>query len=137
MLTKIIDLGCELPQTGEPRVRLIQAPLVKTASTEIQEFWDSIEPDDNSSYLWVIGVSAREFYGCNNNGDAFDEADLKKTHQYFVSNAHVFLQHVNKDPQKSIGKPVFSWYNDAMHRVELILKIDKQCSAPLKSSHLS
>lgn len=37
----------------------------------------------------------------------------------------MFLQHVNKDPAKGIGKPVFSWYNDAMHRVELILRIDK------------
>lgn len=126
MLTKIIDLGYEVPETGEPRVRLIQPNLVKTASTEIQDFWDSMEPDDNNSYLWVIGVSAKEFYGCNNNGDAFTEEDLKKTHSGFVSNAHVFLQHVNKDPAKSIGKPVYSWYNDVMHRVELILKIDKK-----------
>ena len=128
MLTKILDLGYEVPETGEPRVRLIKPDLIKTASTEIQEFWDSIEPDDSSSYLWVIGVSAREYYGCNNNGDAFNEDDLKKTHADFVSNAHVFLQHVNKDPKKSIGVPVFSWYNDAMHRVELILKIDKKNS---------
>ena len=125
MLTKIIDLGHEVPETGEPRVRLLESSLIKTASTEIQSFWDSIEPDSTSSYLWVIGVSAKEFYGCNNNGDAFTEEDLKKTHNDFVNNAHVFLQHVNKDPRKSIGKPVYSWYNDAMHRVELVLKIDK------------
>lgn len=42
-----------------------------------------------------------------------------------MDNANVFLQHVNKDPAKGIGKPVFSWYNEAMHRVELILRIDK------------
>ena len=125
MLTKIIDLGHEVPETGEPRVRLIQNSLVKTASTEIQQYWDSIDKGDSDAYLWVIGVSAKEYYGCNNNGDAFTEEDLKNTHGDFVSTAHVFLQHVNKDPNKSIGKPVFSWYNDAMHRVELILKIDK------------
>jgi hypothetical protein len=125
MLTKIIELGYEVPETGEPRVRLIQGGLVKTASTEIQSFWDSIKQDGDSAYLWVIGVSAKEYYGCNNNGDAFAEEDLKRTHTDFVSTAHVFLQHVNKDPAKSIGRPVFSWYNDAMHRVELILKIDK------------
>lgn len=125
MLTKIIDLGFEVPETGEPRVKLVSNSLVKTASSEIQDFWDSIEPDGKASYLWVIGVSAREFYGCNNNGDAFDEADLKKCHERFVNDARVFLQHVNKDPAKSIGRPVFSWYNDVMHRVELVLKIDK------------
>ncbi len=128
MLTKIIDLGFETPETGEPRVRLIQPGLVKTASTEIQRFWDSMPPDPASSFLWVIGVSAREYYGCNNNGDAFDEADLKKTHNGFVDSAHVFIQHVNKDPAKSIGKPVFSWYNDVMRRVELILRIDKDAA---------
>lgn len=122
---KIIDLGHEVPETGEARVSLIDPSLVKTASTEIQEFWDTIPQDPRYSYLWVIGVSAREYYGCNNNGDAFNEADLQKTHQNFVDSANVFLQHVNKDPAKGIGKPVFSWYNDAMHRVELILRIDK------------
>ncbi|MCI7373571.1 MAG: hypothetical protein MSH27_05495 [Desulfovibrio piger] len=130
---KIIDLGHEVPETGESRVSLIDPRLVpslvktasKTASTEIQEFWDTIPQDDRYSWLWVIGVSAKEYYGCNNNGDAFTEEDLKNTHQLFVDNANVFLQHVNKDPAKGIGKPVFSWYNEAMHRVELILRIDK------------
>ena len=130
---KIIDLGHEVPETGESRVNLIDPQLVpsliksasQTASTEIQEFWDTIPQDPRYSYLWVIGVSAKEYYGCNNNGDAFTEEDLKHTHQHFVDNANVFLQHVNKDPAKGIDKPVFSWYNDDMHRVELILRIDK------------
>lgn len=134
---KIIDLGHEVPETGESRVSLIDPRLVpslvktasktasQTVSTEIQEFWDTIPQDPRYSWLWVIGVSAKEYYGCNNNGDAFTEEDLKNTHQLFVDNANVFLQHVNKDPAKGIGKPVFSWYNDEMHRVELILRIDK------------
>lgn len=122
---KVIDLGFEVPETGEPRVQLVQDSLVKTASSEIQDFWDSLERSDSFAYLWVIGVSAHEYYGCNNNGDGFTEEDLRKTHQDFVQNANVFLQHVNKDPAKGIGKPVFSWYNEAMHRVELILRIEK------------
>lgn len=126
MLTKIIDLGFEVPETGEPRVRIADPALLKTAATEIQEFWDKMPEDPDSSYLWVIGVSAMEFYGCNNNGDAFHEDELKSSHNRFVESAHVFQQHVNKDPAKSIGRPVFSWYNDDMHRVELILKISKK-----------
>lgn len=120
---KIIDLGSTFESTGEPRVRIVDNKLVKTASSVMQEYWDSLVHDDEAVYLWVIGVSAFEYYGCNNNGDAFTEEDLKRTHTDFVEKAHVFLHHVNKDPAKSIGKPVFSWYNDDMHRVELILKV--------------
>ena len=120
---KIIDLGSTFEPTGEPRVRIVDNKLVKTASSVMQEYWDSLVHDDEAVYLWVIGVSAYEYYGPNNNGDAFTEVDLKRTHTDFVEKAHVFMHHVNKDPAKSIGKPVFSWYNDEMHRVELILKV--------------
>lgn len=122
---KVIDLGSHVQETGEARVQVIDPSMVKTASTEIQSFWDSLSPSPEFAYLWVIGVSAVEFYGCNNNGDAFYEEDLRKTHKDFVSNAHIFLHHVNKDPAKSIGKPVYSWYNDEMHRIELILAVNK------------
>ena len=122
---KIIDLGFEFEPTGERLVGLIDPKMVKTASNDIQVFWDSVQRDPNSAYIWVIGVSAMEFYGCNNNGDSFYESDLKKYHDTFVSNANVFLHHVNKDPKKGIGKPIYSYYNDVMHRVELICEINK------------
>lgn len=122
---KIIELGAFAQGSAEPRVRLLRKGLAKTASSEIQTFWDAIEKTDDAAYLWVIGVSAWEYYGCNNNGDAFSEADLQASHPSFVSNAHVFLHHVNKDPARSIGKPVYSWYNPDMHRVELVLQLDK------------
>jgi hypothetical protein len=122
---KVIELGSEFIETGEPRIRLLDSNLIKTASTNIQAFWDTLDSSDKYAYLWVIGVSAYEYYGCNNNGDAFHEFELKNNHGTFVANAHVFLHHVNKDPKKSIGKPLYSFYNDNMHRVELILRIDK------------
>lgn len=125
MMYKVINLGSEFEATGETRVRVLNFNLVKTASTDIQKFWDTLSLSKEYVYLWVIGVSAYEYYGCNNNGDAFTEDWLKKNHNTFVENAHVFLHHVNKDPRKSIGKPIFSFYNDTMHRAELILRIDK------------
>lgn len=125
---KVIDLGVEVASTGEPRVRTLEPSLIKTASTEIQDYWDTLSKNDKYAYLWVIGVSAMEYYGCNNNGDAFTEADLKKTIPDWTANAHIFLHHVNKDPRKSIGKPVYAWYNNEMHRVELILAIDKSAN---------
>ena len=123
---KVIDLGCQVPETGEPRVRVLDDSLVKTASSEMQEYWDGLEPSEDFSYLWVIGVSAAEYYGCNKNGDAFTEKDLMATHHRFVDTANIFVQHVNRDPAKSIGKPVYSWYNPDMHRVELVLAVDKR-----------
>lgn len=125
MLEKIIELGAFVNETGERRVQLLHSDMVKTASSDIQEYWDRIEKDSSKCYLWVIGVLAMEYYGCNNNGDAFKEADLRKCHSDFVHNAHIYLHHVNKDPAKSIGVPVYSCYNEDMHRVELILQVDK------------
>ena len=69
-------------------------------------------------------MGASEFYGPNRNGDAFRESELIKTHKTFETNAHVYKSHVNKDPAKSYGKVVKSFYNPDMHRVELILEID-------------
>lgn len=124
-MDKIIELGTAVPATGEPRVRLLDRGLLKTAASEIQSFWDGLPRPEGKAYVWVIGVSAQEYYGCNNNGDAFSEADLKARHATFIRDGHIFLHHVNRDPARSIGRPVFSWYNDIMHRVELILEIDK------------
>lgn len=41
----------------------------------------------------------------------------------FVTDAHVFQQHNNKDPHNSIGDVVASAYNEYMHRTELIVFI--------------
>lgn len=122
---KIIELGQTVPETGESRARLIkQSSLEKTAS-EIQDYWDKLEHSEKCAYLWVIGVSAMEYYGCNNNGDAFHESDLKSTIPDWAKNAHIFLHHVNRDPAGAVGRPVFAWYNSDMHRVELVLALDK------------
>ena len=125
---KVINLGNTVPETGEPRVKLLDNSLVKTASNDIQNYWDSITDTETYAYVWVIGVSAHEYYGCNNNGDSFKEEVLKDRMNTFLSNAHIFLHHVNKDPKKSLGKPVFVFYNEDMHRVELILAIERNNS---------
>lgn len=122
---KIIDLGHTFEETGEPRVRFMDSTLVKTASNAIQDYWDKITDTDKYAYVWVIGVSAYEYYGPNNNGDAFNEDVLKKYMHTFLDHAHIFLHHVNKDPKRSLGKPVFVHYNEDMHRVELVLAIDR------------
>jgi len=124
-MIKIIRFGGELKETGERRVEILDTNLVKVASNDIQNFWDKLEKAEDKAYLHVIAMTAMEYYSPNNNGDAFKEADLKKYHPTFISKGHIFLHHINKDPKRSIGKPIFSFYNDKMHRVELVLEIDK------------
>lgn len=123
---KVINFGSVVSDTGEARVQILNTDLVKTAANEIQTFWADLSPNDDRAYLHVIAMSAWEFYGPNNNGDSFYEKDLKKYHPSFVKDGNIFLHHANKDPKKSAGKPIFSFYNENMHRVELILAVNKK-----------
>jgi len=124
-MIKIIDLGFEVPETGERRITLIDDSMVKTASNDIQSFWSSFPREKDKGYLHVIAMTDGNIYGPNNNGDWFDGADLKKYHPSFTKDGHVFMFHMNKDPKKAIGKPIYSFYNDHMSRVELVLEFNK------------
>ena len=99
----------------------------KLASAAL-DFSRSVRSKPGSTFILVLAMGASEFYGPNRNGDAFRESELKKHHKTFESNAHVFKSHINKDPAKSIGRVEKAFYNDEMHRVELILELfDKKC----------
>jgi hypothetical protein len=124
-MIKILNLGTHIESTGEVRVTMIDSNLVKTASNDIQRFWDGLSREPDKAYLHVIAMTALEWYSCNNNGDAFTEEDLRKYHPSFINDANIFLHHDNKDPKKSHGKVIYSFYNEAMHRVELVLALDK------------
>jgi len=97
------------------------------------------EVDPRYLYLHVIALGAGEYYGPNSNGDYFPESELlpacKKLtdgsvrcygYDTFKSHAKVFRLHQNKDPQKAIGHVIDARYNQKMHRVELILAVDKE-----------
>lgn len=123
-LHKIVELDEHFSGSRglEPTVQLLDFT-TKTAS-EASEWSRSIRPVPGKTYILVLAMGASEFYGPNRNGDAFRESELKKCHKTFETNAHVFKSHVNKDPAKSYGKVVKSFYNQDMHRVELVLEID-------------
>jgi hypothetical protein len=106
----------------EPTVQLIDFNS-KTASVA-SDWATRVTPVTGKTYILVLAMGASEFYGPNRNGDAFEEKELKEHHHTFETNAHVFKSHVNKDPAKSFGKVIKSFYNDDMHRVELVLEID-------------
>jgi len=123
-LEKVLELDEHFKgsQGFEPTVRLLDLHN-KTAS--VAEEWSrSIQPKQGKTYILVLAMGASEFYGPNRNGDAFRESELRKTYKTFETNAHVYKSHVNKDPAKSYGRVVKAFYNDDMHRVELVLEID-------------
>ncbi len=74
-------------------------------------------------------MGAGEYYGCNRNGDYFEEVVLRERHPTFISNAMVYKHHQNKDPNKAYGKVLYSTYNELMHRVELIVDVDAETCA--------
>mgnify|MGYP001342918437 CR=1 FL=1 len=99
----------------------------KLASAALQ-FSNSVRSKPGSTYILVLAMGASEYYGPNRNGDAFKEEELRKHYKTFETNANVFKSHVNKDPAKRIGYVTKAFYNDEMHRVELILELlDSKC----------
>jgi hypothetical protein len=106
--------------------------LLKQASTDsrIQEFSSNIKPELNRIYVHILAMGAGEYYGANKNSDNFNEQNLIDCHKTFVTSpAHIFRNHVNKDPKIAIGQVIFSVYNERMHRVEVIAWIDRKKGA--------
>jgi len=126
-LTKFLELDNKLVSrrlgSAEPTVQLLDLRREKTAS-EASDWSLTVKPKQGKTYILVLAIGASEYYGPNRNGDGFSEAELRRHHKTFETNAHVYRSHVNKDPKKSFGRVVRSFYNEDMHRVELVLEID-------------
>ena len=123
-LEKVLELDEHFrgSQGFEPTVRLLD--FNSKVASEAEQWATSIRPKPGKTYILVLAMGASEYYGPNRNGDAFRESELRKTYKTFETNAHVYKSHVNKDPAKSYGRVVKAFYNDDMHRVELVLEID-------------
>ena len=119
MLGKDLELDQIDELTGEHIIKIANF-------NEIQQFIGGLVPDPKFIYLHVIAMGAGEYYGCNKNGDYFPERSLKMYHHTFEQNAKVFKEHQNKSTDPDYGHVPKSWYNPEMHRVELILAVDKQ-----------
>lgn len=118
MLNKFNKLDAYLEDTGEARVKI-------ATDNELELFCKDLIPDKKYMYLHVIAMGAGDFYGCNKNGDYFPEKSLIMYHHTFEQNAKIYKEHHNKNGAQNYGNVVKSWYNPEMHRVELILAVDK------------
>lgn len=113
---------------------LLEAGLEKTASAEnsdeeiaeeVKEFVSKLKSEPKYVYALINALTASEYISSNLNGDFIGEDVLKKYHKTFETAGNVYFHHVNKDPNKAIGKVIFSHFNPKMHRVEIVVKIDK------------
>jgi len=152
MQTKIVHLEPYFP-TGELTVQ----PMVLWANGKpcFEQFtkhaavgadiFSSYKPLPGKTIVFVLALGSWEYYGENRNGDGFPErpykpedpsgiqedATLLKTYKTFETHAHNYRHHVNKDPNKSVGKVLRSVWNPKMHRVELIVELDNEAAPDL------
>jgi len=146
MIPKIIHLDEYFP-TGEATVQPVllwannkacYENITKHASVGT-EFFKTIQPIPGHSFVYVLAVSDWEHYGENRNGDGFPNAPFKPLenppwisqaetlsnwHHTFEQFGNSYRHHVNKDPEKRVGRVVKSFWNNAMHRVELLIDLE-------------
>jgi len=99
--------------------------LRKEASAESISYFNNMEAKKGYLYFLVVAMTAGEYYGSNKNGDYFKEDTLIHNYTDFKK-AGVFWNHDNKDASKSSGRVVEAFWNDKMHRIELIIEIKKE-----------
>lgn len=152
MITKLATFRGVSPQ-GEPLVRLFEPTprFIKEAGPimpQIREWMSSYKPDENQIAILVNALGSSEYWGQNVNGDIFPETALLHDCRNHASighpvddftgkvlppygywtflNAHPFMHHRNKDPARAFGRVAFACWNPKMHRVELIVILDKR-----------
>ena len=120
--------------------------ITKTAS-EALDYIKNVTPEPGKTHLLLLALGSEEAYGPNRNGDGFPERpvparhktagssarpwyvepgeELTKHYQTFETNpAHAFQHHQNRDPAKASGHVKKAFWNDKMHRVELLIVLD-------------
>jgi hypothetical protein len=149
-MKKLLDIGPYFAHTYEPSIQLLELggthnSLEKRANemSEAYSFASSMTPKEGHTYILVIAMGAGEYYGPNKNGDYFPEEDLKLQYKNFetkyklnsatgkneINEGALFYKHHKNKPHK--GHPWFgtvhkAFYNENMHRVELIIDIHNE-----------
>lgn len=116
-------------RNGEAMVSLIDSDRgIKSASSDLcnKELLEKYRPtDDKHCAIHLIAMGDSSHFGYNRNGDWFDGDVLQKRAHTFVTHGHMFREHRNKDPKGAIGTVKYAAYHPKMHRVEIIVHMDK------------
>lgn len=95
-------------------------------SPEVKGIVSKIKPDPKRTVVLLNAMGAGEFYGANSRGDYFRESELIDNYTTFEHLAKVFRHHKNKMGDPSYGKVMSSVWNPRMHRIELVISIDRE-----------
>lgn len=98
---------------------------------EIVRYIRTMDKKPGFLYALINALGAGEFWGSNSNADFFPEEALQHEgkdygHQTFIHFARPYKHHINKPDSPAYGEVGHSVYNPRMHRVELVVGIDKQ-----------
>lgn len=151
MIIKLATFRGTSPQ-GEPLNWLFQPDgMTKVAGTimpDVTRWLSSYKGSNNELCVLVNAMGSSEYWGQNINGDIFYEDALvhdcrnhpSQQHGYddftgkiippygywtFLT-AFPFVHHKNKDPSRAFGRVALAVWNPRMHRVELIVILDKR-----------
>ena len=100
---------------------------VKSAASELigRDVIERFRPDKDHFLQHIVAMGDTETYGYNKNTDGWSKQALEERHQTFVTDAHFFREHRNRDPKtQGIGTVKFAAFDggpDGMHRVELLV----------------
>lgn len=164
MLTKLATFR-GVSVEGEPLVRLFEphmrggfAKVAGPIMPQIKQWVSGYIPDPQKIAVLVNAMGASEYWGQNVNGDIFPEKGLihdcrnhaDQSHPYddFTGkvippygywtflHAHPFVHHKNKDPSRAFGHVELACWNPKMHRVELVVILDKAAALQHGGQHV-
>jgi len=141
MIIKVCQFG-STASTGERLVEVFQPGdmdraarffgMGKTAApmlAPVEDYLARLKPHPDKIYVLVNALGAGEYYGSNINGDYFPEVSLLHRGQDYgyetFYNAHPYLHHQNKNPERSFGSVEVSCWHDGMKRVELVVCVSR------------
>jgi hypothetical protein len=129
------EITLDLSDDYGQHIYLLSPEMRKTASfsDEVDNYVSNLKVDSKYLYVLINALGAGEFYSANRKGDYFFDADLKKYHKTFEDGGKCFRHHDNKHAERSYGDILFSYYNPQMHRVELVVAIDRSKTKDLVS----
>jgi len=124
---QLLELFHDPDQLHHSHMDKVAAPFLP----EIREYLDNLTPDPCSIYALVNALGAFEYWSSNINGDAFEEEHIIHRgpiwgYETFVHYARPYMHHANKGPNaRAFGGVELSCWNPRMHRVELVVKLDR------------
>ena len=109
--------------------KIVKIASIQKDKSDLDGFDISAAIEKNPDHLFVK-VFAIKKDEVNDNGDAFDEEELKKGASTFIG-VPIFCNHQNDDIEKARGKCVHAWYDDKAGGIFIISMIDRISYPPL------